>query len=99
MQALIQLLENLARRQLQEACMASITIRNIDDDPKERLRGHSMDEEARVILRRAMTGITGITGKELLELNQNLFGQEHGVEIVLPSRAPEREVPKFTDRK
>jgi antitoxin FitA len=74
---------------------------NIDDDLKERLRvraalhGHSMEEEARVILRRAMTGITG---KELLELSQNLFGQEHGVEIELPSRAPEREAPKFTDR-
>ena len=39
--------------------MASITIRNLDDQIKERLRveaalnGHSMEEEARLILRRA----------------------------------------------
>jgi plasmid stability protein len=40
--------------------MASITIRNLDDQIKERLRieaalnGHSMEEEARLILRRAL---------------------------------------------
>lgn len=81
--------------------MASITIRNIDNDLKEKLRvraalhGHSMEEEARVILRRAMNGITG---KELLELSQHLFGQEHGIEIELPSRAGERDAPQFGER-
>jgi plasmid stability protein len=41
--------------------MASITIRNLDDDIKQRLRvraaehGRSMEEEAREILRRVMT--------------------------------------------
>lgn len=41
--------------------MASITIRNLDDNLKARLRveaanhGHSMEEEVRVILRRALT--------------------------------------------
>ena len=40
--------------------MASLTIRNIGDDVKQRLRiqaaehGHSMEEEARVILRTAL---------------------------------------------
>ena len=40
--------------------MASITIRNLDDDIKHRLRvraamhGHSMEEEARAILRHAI---------------------------------------------
>jgi plasmid stability protein len=40
--------------------MASLTIRNVDDDVKSRLRlraaehGHSMEEEARVILREAL---------------------------------------------
>lgn len=78
--------------------MASITIRNIEDDLKERLRvraarhGHSMEEEARIILRRAAGGISGA---ELLEISANLFGEKHGVEPELPSRAPEREVPRF----
>ena len=41
--------------------MASMTIRNLDDDIKKRLRiqaaehGHSMEEEARAILRAALT--------------------------------------------
>ena len=41
--------------------MASMTIRNLDDDIKQRLRvqaaehGRSMEEEARVILRTALT--------------------------------------------
>jgi antitoxin FitA len=41
-------------------CMASITIRNLDDSVKQRLRrmaaehGRSMEEEARVILRRSV---------------------------------------------
>lgn len=45
--------------------MASITISNIENDLKNRLRirtannGHSMEEEARIILRRAIDGITG----------------------------------------
>jgi plasmid stability protein len=43
-----------------EVFMASITIRNLDDDLKARLRieaashGRSMEEEVRVIIRRAM---------------------------------------------
>ena len=41
--------------------MASITIRNFDEQTKSRLRqraaqrGHSMEEEARIILRRALS--------------------------------------------
>ena len=78
--------------------MASITIRNIDDNLKERLRvraaqnGHSMEEEARLILRRA---INGITGPELLGLSEQLFGNQHGVELDLPSRTDERDTPNF----
>ncbi len=81
-----------------EVSMASITIRNIEDELKERLRiraarhGHSMEEEARTILRRA---VGGISGSELLELSENLFGKEHGVELELPSRSSEREAPRF----
>ena len=80
--------------------MASITIRNIDETLKERLRikaakhGRSMEEEARVILRRA---VNGISGPELLNLSSQLFGKEHGVELELPDRVDERETPRFTD--
>ena len=78
--------------------MASITIRNIDNELKERLRvraaqhGHSMEEEARIILRRA---VNGISGPELLSLSEKLFGEKHGVELELPSRKDERETPQF----
>jgi plasmid stability protein len=78
--------------------MASITIRNLDDDVKERLRiraaqhGHSMEEEARTILRQATSGITG---SELLSLSDSLFGEKHGVDLEPPSRADERETPRF----
>ena len=78
--------------------MASITIRNIEDELKERLRiraaqhGHSMEEEARTILRRA---VGGISGSELLEVSGSLFGKAHGVEIEQPSRSSDRETPSF----
>lgn len=48
--------------------MASITIRSLDDEVKERLRlaaarhGVSMEEEARRILRRALTAAESETG-------------------------------------
>lgn len=78
--------------------MASIIIRNIEDELKERLRiraeqhGHSMEEEVRTILRRA---IGGISGSELLEVSENLFGKARGVDIEQPSRSSEREAPSF----
>jgi plasmid stability protein len=45
----------------EEPHMATITVRNLDDDVKELLRiaaarkGHSMEEEARLILKQALT--------------------------------------------
>ena len=78
--------------------MASITIRKIDNELKERLRiraamqGNSMEEEARLILRRA---VNGITGPELLNLSEKLFGEKHGLELDIPSRMDERKIPDF----
>lgn len=78
--------------------MASITIRNLDDDLKERLRvraaqnGHSMEEEVRHILRQV---VGGTTGPQLLHLSRALFGPEHGVELALPSRSADRPAPDF----
>lgn len=80
--------------------MASITIRNIEDQVKDRLRiraaqhGHSMEEEARTILRQA---VYGINGSELLKLSENLFGIDNGTELEQPSRSSEREVQRFDE--
>ncbi|MDZ4760905.1 MAG: hypothetical protein SGJ21_07525 [Alphaproteobacteria bacterium] len=73
--------------------MASLTIRNIDDSLKERLRvraaqqGHSMEEEARIILKRA---VGGVSGEVLLALSRRLFAGAQGVELDLPSRKDDR---------
>ena len=79
--------------------MASITIRNLDDDVKRRLRlraaghGRSMEEEAREILRAAV-------GEE--RRTQNLAAAIRarvaplgGVDLDLPPREPMREPPAF----
>ena len=81
--------------------MANITIRNLDDGVKTRLRiraagnGRSMEEEARVILAEAVdrepSPVKGL-GTALHEL----FKPLGGVELELPPREPMREPPKFT---
>ncbi len=64
--------------------MASLTIRNIDDSLKRRLRlrgaGHgcSMEEEARRILRDALDKERAWT---LADLAFEIFGVQHGVEL------------------
>ena len=78
--------------------MASLTIRNIDDSIKERLRvraathGHSMEEEARIILK---TAVGGITGAALWQLSRDLFGGDYGVDLGLPPRTGDRPAPDF----
>lgn len=78
--------------------MASITVRNIDDTLKERLRvraathGHSMEEEVRQILKQAVGGITGVG---LLSLSRDLFSANNGVDLDLPSRPQDRAPPDF----
>ena len=80
--------------------MAVLTIRNIEDSVKERLRvlaathGHSMEEEARVILRRA---VGGVDGAGLWALSRRLFESADGVELDLPRRGGDRASPDFTD--
>ena len=77
--------------------MASITIRNLDDDLRRRLRdralknGRSMDEEAREILRVALA----ITGAPI-NLGQSIharFAALGGVEIDRQERGPGRNQP------
>lgn len=80
--------------------MATVTIRNLDDRLKTRLRvraaehGRSMEEEARAILRKALT-TGGEGGESLAALSRRLFGSEHGVDLELPPRQPMREPPDF----
>ncbi|HEY8263233.1 MAG TPA: plasmid stabilization protein [Methyloceanibacter sp.] len=80
--------------------MASITIRNLDDDLKRRLRiraaehGRSMEEEAREILRSAISGV--IAPKNLGEAIHARFAAMGDVEVVLPARGPMREPPSFS---
>lgn len=80
--------------------MASLTIRNLDDAIKERLRvraamhGHSMEEEARMILRKA---VGGVTGDKLWTHSREFFGGDNGIEIDLPNRSLDRAAPDFED--
>ena len=79
--------------------MASITIRNLDDEVKTRLRvraagnGRSMEEEARLILREAVAR-KGET-RDLASVFRAYFGPDNGVELELPQRAASREPPSF----
>lgn len=80
--------------------MATLTIRNLEDEVKERLRvraathGHSMEEEVRVILKRA---VGSVTGAGLWALSRELFEGDRGVELEAPSRVADRPGPDFSD--
>ena len=80
--------------------MASITIRNLDDDVKIRLRvrvagnGRSMEEEARLILPETV-GRETAPEKGLGTAIHELFKPLGGVELELPPREPMREPPRF----
>ena len=74
--------------------MANITIRSLDDDIKQRLsiqaaeHGHSMEEEAREILRSALTEPAPPTN--LARAIRARFAPFGGVELDIPSRELER---------
>jgi antitoxin FitA len=78
--------------------MASITIRSLDDGLKTRLRiraaehGHSMEEEARCILRDALDSERM---RNLADLALRLFGPERGVDLEPHPPVTPREPPKF----
>lgn len=69
--------------------MANLSIRKLDDETIMHLRvraAHhrvSMEEEARRILRQAVT-----PSKRLGDLSIQFFGSESGVELELPQHAP-----------
>ena len=79
--------------------MASITIRNLDDDVKTGLRmraagnGRSMEQEARLILRDAVGRKPA--SQNLASIIRAHFGPTNGVDLELPTRGPMREPPRF----
>jgi plasmid stability protein len=79
--------------------MASITIRNLDEHTKARLRlraarhKRSMEDEARNILRTALSSAE-VTPGNLAESIRRRFAPLGGVELRLPVREPIREPPK-----
>ena len=79
--------------------MASITIRNLDNDVKTRLRvraadnDRSMEEEARLILRDAVGRKP--SSRDLVSIIREHFGPANGVDLELPPREPAREPPSF----
>ena len=80
--------------------MASITIRNLDDDVKTKLRmqaaenGRSMEEEARLILAEAVAR-EAAPAKGLETAIHELFKPFGGIDLDLPPREPMREPPQF----
>ena len=79
--------------------MASITIRNLDEQTKERLRvraaqaRRSMEEEARNILRAAVAEEPALR-RDLAQAIRRRFQSVGGVELQLPERGPIRQPPK-----
>ena len=79
--------------------MASITIRNLDDDVKARLRvqaaehHHSMEEEARQILREAVGHKPDC--QNLVNIIRARIEPLGGVDLELPPRGPRHEPPSF----
>ena len=81
--------------------MASITIRNLDDDVRARLRvraaehSRSMEEEVRIILRDAVSDAT-YAPRDLATFTRECFAPLGGVELEIPRRGPMREPPDFS---
>lgn len=81
--------------------MPAITIRNVDPELKRQLRiraaasGHSMEEEARNILRAELSAQDDEPADLYQQIRRHIdpFG---GVDLPLPDREPMREPPAFT---
>jgi antitoxin FitA len=88
--------------------MASITIRNLSDDVKKRLRkqaaenGRSLEAEAREILSRNANGRATPTsmpktGLDLIRGIREVVEKYGGVDLEIPPRTPARPVNFFED--
>ncbi len=80
--------------------MATLTIRQLDEKTKTRLRvraahhGRSMEEEAREILRSALTA-SSPAKRNLAETIRRRFAAFGGLELELPRRDTLRQAPEF----
>ena len=80
--------------------MAHITIRNLDEDILRKIRlratenGRSMEEEARAILRHALTE-DPMPEKGLGTAIHQLFKAASGIELEISPRQPMRKPPSF----
>lgn len=81
--------------------MASIVIRNLDDQTKDRLRiraahrRRSMEDEARNILREALAQ-ESVSSGDLAESIASRFEPFGGVELDIPARETMREPPDYS---
>jgi plasmid stability protein len=77
-------------------CMASITIRQLPEETKRKLRiraaqhGRSMEQEAREILRTELNRPVQ-TGKDLVDAIRRRFAPLGGVDLEIPPRGPIRD--------
>ena len=82
--------------------MASITIRNLEDSLKAKLRiraarhGRSMEDEARQILRSALAE-TSQEPTNLYDLIRQHIAPIGGVDLEIPERGPPRDPPRFDE--
>ena len=80
--------------------MASITVSNLEDDVKQRLRvraavnGRSMEAEAREILKSALA-VEPAPTRDLGSAIHERFAPHGGVELEIPPREPMRDPPTF----
>lgn len=80
--------------------MASITVRNLEDGLKRRLRiqaaenGRSMEEEARYILRTALDHQPPAR-ENLASIIRARFSPQGGVALDIPPRSPMRKPPQL----
>ena len=80
--------------------MATLTIRQLDEKTKTRLRvraahhGRSMEEEAREILRSALSSVAKGNLAEAIRRRFAAFG---GLELKLPRRDAMRQAPGFAE--
>lgn len=85
--------------------MATMTIRNLDENLKARLRlraarhGQSMEEEVRSILRGALGDrVEEDSGAALYAAIRSRVESFGGIELELPAREPQRDPPDFSEQ-